>query len=809
MKSNVILMGIAILLAAGSVSAAADAPGRTSAATPATPAVSVTPASSANSASGSSTSSRPEALSLLDTLTLREVTVRANFSDVSRSALRLVTLDAAKLQEKASARTFPELMKGIPSLYATSESGSYGDAKLNIRGFGQDNISVLLNGIPISGLVTGSMYWNNWMGLADATYAIQVQKGVGASLLSDGSVGGSVNIITDTPSETLGGEAGVIGSHFGTVKAYVKISSGALPKGWSFNLMGSYVGGNGYVDATKVNSYAYMLSVSKRFSNEHSLIFTALGSPEQHEQRSSRLSSEEIEKYGLSYNKNWGMLGGKPFNMSLNNYYKPYFTLQHIWNGERISMKNSVYMAIGNGGGRWSETKGRPLSSYVGTDGQIDFYSALAANRNADGSSVNILTQYMAGHTHAGAISSLEYKLGKGFTLGAGLHAQLYHTWEGEQITDLLGGDFWYEDYAGKSLAGQAGRVSEKQVGDYVRTDNGKRIYHGTAYLSASYESKRVNANLGMSLFGASVRRWDKYNYIGDDVWSKVAGGVGGSIKGGVLFKAGKGHSVYANAGWYSRLPYSNVWFSSGNNEVTKGVKNEQNTLGELGWRWVWGSGNLELTGYAAYWKNKSLMSSKYRQYDSDDVKYMITGLDALHYGAELSIFQKAGRWLEFNAFASIGDWRWKNDVQATIYDDYSGVEIGTVNVFCDGLPVADAPQTQVGADVKFLIPFGFSIGVNWQFNDRMYADFDPTTRTNPDDRATSYRIPGYHLLGADVAWKGSWDRYSVTVFAQGNNLLNTIYIERGKDGANHDLATFRGFWGLGRNFTVGLRFGF
>ena len=171
------------------------------------------------------------------------------------------------------------------------------------------------------------------MGLADATYAIQVQKGVGASLLSDGSVGGSVNIITDTPSETLGGEAGVIGSHFGTVKAYVKISSGALPKGWSFNLMGSYVGGNGYVDATKVNSYAYMLNVSKRFSNEHSLIFTALGSPEQHEQRSSRLSSEEIEKYGLSYNKNWGMLGGKPFNMSLNNYYKPYFTLQHIWNG--------------------------------------------------------------------------------------------------------------------------------------------------------------------------------------------------------------------------------------------------------------------------------------------------------------------------------------------------------------------------------------------------------------------------------------------------------------------------------------------
>lgn len=779
-------MGIAILFAAVSQRAAADAPGRNSAKT-------------ATSGDGS----------LLDTLTLREVTVKANFSDIKSSALRLVTLDSNKLKERASARTFPELMRGITSLYATSESGSYGDAKLNIRGFGQDNISVLLNGIPISGLVTGSMYWNNWMGLADATCAIQVQKGVGASLLSDGSVGGSVNILTESPSETAGGEAGVIVSHFGTAKGYFKIDSGSLPRGWSFNLMGSYVGGNGYVDATKVNSFAYMLNLCKRFNNAHSLIFTALGSPEEHEQRNTRLSSAEVDKYGLGYNKNWGMLFGQAFNLNKNNYFKPYFTLQHIWNGERMTMKNAVYVAVGNGGGRWSETNGKPLTSYTGADGQIDFYSALAANRNPDGSSVHILTEYMAGHTHAGAVSTLEYKLGQGFSIGAGIHAQLYHTWEREQITDLLGGDFWYEDYANKSLAGQAGRVSEKKVGDYVRTENGKHIYHGTAYVSAVYDSKWVNVNLGLSLFGATVQRWDSYNYVSDDIWSKVTGGVGGSVKGGVLLKAARGHSIYANAGWYSRLPYSNVWFSSGNNEVTRDVRNERNTLGELGWRWVWGSGNMELTGYAAYWKNKSLMSGKYKQLDADEARYMVTGLDALHCGVELSVFQKVGKWLEFNAFASIGDWRWHNDVQAVIYDDYSGVEIGKVNVYCDGLPVADAPQTQIGSDVKFLIPMGFSIGVNWQFNDRMYAEFDPLGRTDPDDRQASYRIPGYHLLGADIAWKGNWSHYSVTLFAQGNNLLGTRYIERGKDGASHDLESFRGFWGLGRNFTFGLRFGF
>ena len=402
------------------------------------------------------------------------------------------------------------------------------------------------------------------------------------------------------------------------------------------------------------------------------------------------------------------------------------------------------------------------------------------------------------------------------------MNAQLYRTWEKEKIIDLLGADWWYEDYASKSLAGIAGRNCIKKVGDYVRTRNGKRIYHGTAYLTMSYESSKINADLGVSVFGSSNRRWDTYNYVGKDIDSDIAHGAGASVKGGILYRVGRGHSLYANGGWYSRLPYSNVWFSSGNNQITRGVKNEENILGELGWKYVWGSGKLDLTGYAAYWKNRSLMSGKYRQLDADEARYMVTGLDALHYGVEASLFQRAGNWLEVNAFASIGDWRWKNDVSAIIYDDYSGVEMGRVNVYCDGLPVADAPQTQIGASAKFSMPAGFSATADWQFNDRMYADFDPLSRNNPDDRQHSYRIPGYHLLGASLSWGTEWKyaktsresgsidrslrKITVNVFLRGDNLLDTTYIERGKDGAAHDLATFRGYWGFGRMFSLGIR---
>ncbi len=832
MKTNFFLVGITILAATSFMSAADVLAHETSA---------------------------PETLS--DTLALQEVTVSATFSNSKNSPLRLTTIGNAALKSRASSRTYPELMKGIPGLYATSESGSYGDAKMNIRGFRQENTAVMLNGIPISGLVSGSMFWNNWMGLSDATYAIQLQKGIGSSMLTDGSVGGTVNIITDASAEQLGGEAGIYASGFGTVKSYIKFSSGQLPKGWAFNLMASYVGGKGYVDATDVSSFAYMLNVSKRFGADHTLLFTALGSPENHDQRSSRLSWDEVREHGLKYNKNWGWRDGEAFNLSSNTYFKPYFTLQHIWKGDsRLSMKNSLYLAIGNGGGRWSETKGAPLTSHM-KDSQIDWDAIVAANMPASGSGAslaalsaaagragsedssqpsgvaaqNILSQYMAGHTQVGAISSAEYRLTPSWTLGAGLHYQYYTTWEREQITDLLGADYWFEDYEHKSLAGLAGRDPIKHVGDFVRTDNGKVTHHGTGYLSASYSSEKLNANVGASVFGSANRRVDHYNYTGDDAYSDWAQGVGASVKAGILYKPGRGHSIYANGGWYSRLPYASVFFSSGNNEITKGVKNERNILGEAGWRYVWDRGGLELTAYAAYWKNKSMMSNPYKQEDAYDTRYMVTGLDAFHYGVEAEVFHRLTDWLKLSAFASVGDWRWKNDVQAIIYDDYTRLEIGRVNVYSDGLPVGDAPQTQIGAVMDVDIPTGFHLSVDWQFNDRMYADFDPVSRTDPSDRAPSYRIPSYHLLGATLSWSRQTSlptaggcrlgrnssvhangadspctrNLGLTLFVTGNNLLDTVFIERGKDGASHDLETFRGFWGFGRTFSFGMRLSF
>lgn len=767
---------------------------------------------------------------------LKEVTISAGVKNIRHSPLRLKNIDEAQIQSIAPGRTYPELLKDIPGVFATSETGSYGDAKINIRGFKQENISVLLNGIPISGLTSGSMFWNNWLGLTDATATIQIQKGIGGSMLSDNSLGGTINILTKSPSSQPALHFGYSYTDAGTSKGYLSYNSGELKRGWAISLIGSYTWGGGWVERTRVNSWAYMLSVSKKINQKHSLLFTALGSPEEHEQRSTRLSYKDLEQYGRGYNANWGMYtlpdgSQQARTLNKNNYFKPYFTLNHFYkahvgrNGNReLTLNNAAYLAIGNGGGYWSESKGKRIIDYQ-KEGHIDWDAVVADNRGTntpggtiapgtpggtpDGSAKNILSDYLAGHTQFGVKSTLNLELAHQLQLETGLHYQHYRTWEKEQITNLLGGDYWYEDYEKNSLAGAAGRNPVKHAGDYIRTHNGKILNYGTLYGMLTYSPGKFILKLGSSLNTSFHQRWDQYNYTGDAIYSQTANGTGAAVKAGALYKLSNAHTLYLNAAFYSRVPYSSVYFASGNNQLSEGVKNEKNMLGELGYRFLHNKGGAEVTFYAAYWKNKSMMSNPYKPLEEDAYKFMITGLDAFHYGLEMDAWHNFTRWLKLSGYLSVGSWRWKNNVHANIYDPYNGQVLQQINVYSNGLPVGDAPQTQLGANLEVRPIKGLTLRADWQYNARYWADFEPVTRTNPDDLTAPYRIPNYHLLNLGLNWEPVlWKKVRTGLFFNLNNLLDTYYIERGKDGKDHTAATFTGYWGQGRNFNFGIRIG-
>ncbi|MDR0547191.1 MAG: TonB-dependent receptor plug domain-containing protein [Dysgonamonadaceae bacterium] len=723
---------------------------------------------------------------------LNEIVVTAAQID-DRAPVTLQTIQSKEISDFLSTKTYPEVLRNIGGVYATSESGSYGDAKINIRGFKQENFTVMLNGVPLSGFRSGSMFWNNWLGLTDATYRIQLQKGVGGSMLAANSMGGTINILTKPAEQAANRSLAYSITGYGLNNLRLSLHSGEMKNGWAMSFIGSRTWGEGYVDATQVDSWGYFLNLRKRIDAQHSLLFTLLGSPEKHGQRSQKLSSGEVEKYGLKYNKNWGYHNGQINNVSANFYHKPYLAATHFFSlSDKALLSNTLYFSIGNGGGKWTENAGgTAITKTLNASGQIDWDAVVSANQANNGQALNIQSDYLAGHTWAGLKSSFDYTMNENLKWSSGLHYQYFYSWQNERITDLLGGDYYLE------------KNVQKTTGDYIRLNNGDRDNHLSLYTQADYTLGRIQAFAGALLTATVYQHWDKYNYT-DNYFSDRVLAWGGNLKAGISYAIAQNQSLFLNGGFYSRAPYSNVYFAANNNNITKDVHNELNYIAEIGYKLSTGKSKLTFNAYYNYWKNKSLMSDPYKQ--EDFRPYLITGLNAQHFGIESYYEQKVNHWLSLTAFASIGHWQWKNDVNATIYNSSDNQVAETIQIYTDGLMVGDAPQTQLGATADVKLFDCLSVRLEGRYNERMYADFKPEKRKNPNDRTQSYRIPSSFITDLHVQYPLKIQNIATDLFLTCNNLLNTQYIERGDDGATHDLASFRGYWGVGRTLQIGLR---
>ena len=749
---------------------------------------------------------------------LGEVTVFSSVAVDRRSPLTVSTIQAKTIETRLGDEPLPEVLKMVPGVYATRTGGGSGDAAVNIRGFKQDNITLLLNGIPISSVENGLVYWNNWMGLAEATARIQVQRGLGASPAAMNSVGGSINIITRTTEAEKGGSLGYSVTSYGNNKINFNYNTGKLNNGMAVTFMGSYLWGPGYVDATYVNAWGYFLSISKEFNKKHKLVFIGLGNPETHGQRNFMLTQEDIDSRGLQFNKDWGSYNGEINNSSENFYHKPHLSINHYWEiDERSLLATAAYFSYGHGGGKWSDNFMTTSSiwDYRNASDQIDWDAiyennathtdtfTLATGEQVTGYSKNIQTDFLASHVWTGVMSTFDHEFSDKLKLTSGIHYRYFRSTLQQKVRDLLGGDYYIDDYAW-SLAGVAGRDQIKNTGDIVKVDNGALIHYINIFAQLDYTSGPWHVFGAGSVSHNWYKRVDYYNYV-EDPWSEDVSLAGFDIKGGVNYNINEYHHVYANAGYFSRVPYYKYVFGKFTNDVSEDLSNEKISSAEAGYGMSYNNTRVRFNAYYTYWKDKSFLANEYNQF-LDPV--LIRGLDAEHIGIELELKQRLNKNISLTGLLSIGDWKWKNDVKAGVYDNNNVLQ-DTITVYADGLIVGDAPQTQVGLSANYHFLKHFTLGLNWVYYDRLYADFNPVDRTSSDDREQSYRIPSYHLLDAhfiiDFKMFGQMGTFNISVL----NLLNETHIMRGLDGTDHQLSSFTGFWGFGRTMNVGLKLRF
>lgn len=753
---------------------------------------------------------------------LDEISINAGLSITEELPVSVSNINAKTIEHTIGDQPLPMVLQNTSGVFSVRVGGGSGDSRISIRGFHQENVSLLLNGIPINGEENGLVYWNNWLGLSNAAAEIQIQKGAGLANASIYAIGGSVNIITKNSKKEKSGSIGFNSSSYGNIVANIVINSGQLKNGWNTSLMLSLSSGPGYVDATYVRSMSYFFTANKKLSKRHNLNINLLGAPEKHGQRTLKLSNEEVNLKGLKFNKDWGGYNGEIKNASENFYHKPFFTIVDDFKiNDKNLLSTSVYITAGYGGGLWSESFNYAPSIFSHRDysGQIDWdgiYENNATNEESytlengevvAGYSINVQTKFLASHVQAGIMSNYEYTINDNFKFLAGIHYGYFNSHVREKVDDLMGGNFFIEDYSW-SLAGVANRNQIKTVGDIIKVNNSSIINYANAWGQLVYNTSRINAFVSASFNNNWYKRIDRYNYI-TNTESEVVVKPGFDLRGGFLYNLNENNGIYINGSIISKAPYFKYVFGNYTNVVVKDLNNETAKSIELGYKLNLRNIHVNLTGYLTERNNVSMLSNEYIQLEnSDQTRAMIVGLNSLNKGIELDFNLDISRNIKVGGWASVGSFKWQNNVSAKLFND-NNVVVDTVNVYAKNLFIGGTAQNQAGIFIDLVILKTLLLKVEYQHFDGVYADFDPTSRNNPNDIQQPYQFPTYGVFNSYIGVPFNINKLYGRLQINAYNILNSKYIVMGEDGVNHDLETFRGFWSFGRNMSFGLTLNF
>lgn len=653
---------------------------------------------------------------------LNDVVVTQSIGKTRETPVAMSTINAEQIEFKLGNQELLEVLKTTPGVYTRNEGGGFGDAKTRMRGFDSPNVAMLINGIPVNDMEWGGVYMSNWANLSDVASSIQTQRGLGATMISTPSIGGTINIVTRTIDVERGGSVWYGMGNDGLNNIGLKFSTGLMKNGWAITLLGSRKWADGYVQGTAYESYSYFLNITKRINEKHQIGLTAFGAPQWHDQRNYKngLTIEgwqSVKDYmdGKSpyrYNPTFGYrANGEKYNSSHNEYHKPQIALNHIWQiNPSSSLSTSVYASITSGGGRsgYGRTVTNPdgstksySSSWYGAsngvlnnefrtpEGWVDYGAIERMNAASTTGSNMAMTMSNNSHQTYGLISSykkaIDFKNGDKLNIIAGLDLRYYMAKHNNKITDLFGGEYYMDDYNRSKVypsmrktynsSNTAWVYEHLHVGDKVgRNYNGYTAQEG---VFAQGEYTMLDGKLNLVLAGSFNNNtyWRRELFYADDARSATKNFVAGSVKGGANYNIDRHNNVFVNAGYISRAPYfsGGVFLSSQRSNLTNpDSKNEKVASVEVGYGFHSSKLAIEFNAYYTKWMDKTMAKGQNipdPKYGSNAYVFNMQGVGARHMGVELTAKYKPAKWVDLDLMFSMGDWEWDSNATGYFYN--------------------------------------------------------------------------------------------------------------------------------------------
>jgi hypothetical protein len=554
----------------------------------------------------------------------------------------------------------------------------------------------------------------------------------------------------------------------------------------------------------------------------------------------SKFNSDYGFRNGQIYN------GAYAYNV----YHKPQLSLNHTINFDsKTSLSTAIYASIAKGGGRrisgdsatvltFGYPNGEPNpNTRLTPDGHIDFDYMLDMNQSSLTGAYAVMSMSTNAHDWYGFLSTFNKEIDN-LSITAGLDGRYYRGYHYMEVDDLLGAEYFLDRV---NVNRDPGTTLYK--GDKFSYYNLTDVYWAGLFLQAEYSLDNFSAFVSAALSNTSYRRTDYFRYYDDNikqevedvknlddrtadstyvqVWNdlveaeKLRLGVdelnedqerqlylaneasfdidhiyqktdfvnflGYSVKGGVNYNIDKANNVFLNTGYFTRAPFANAVFMNNTNQINEDAKPQRVFSVELGYGFRSDNIKADLTLYRTSWMDKTLTRSIGNETAN------ITGLDAIHQGVEAEFRYSPSKKFDVKAMISIGDWRWKDDVQAALFNENQEF-VDSLFIFAKDIHVSDAAQTTAAIGINYEILPKFKIGIDYNYFDRLYALFDIEGRTKPElSGIDAWELPDYHLFDLSLKYDFKLAGLNASVYGNVNNLLNTEYIADASDNTLYD----------------------
>ncbi len=272
----------------------------------------------------------------------QDVIVTATRAEAGQTPVAFTNITNDDIADKYFAQDIPMLLADTPNLFAYSDAGNgIGYSYLKIRGFGQNRVAVMLNGVPLNDAESGEVFWIDLPDFAESVEDIQIQRGVGNSLYGAAALGGSINLITSDYSvkPELKFKSGY--GSYNTKKILLSGNSGLIKDSYVFYGRYSQIETDGYRDKSWSKMYGYFLGFA-RYGENSTMKVNIYGGPEE-----SHLAYKGITEAQLETDRIYNELQYKD---EIDHFNQPHYEIINDFKlDEKMSLSSTLYYFEGNG----------------------------------------------------------------------------------------------------------------------------------------------------------------------------------------------------------------------------------------------------------------------------------------------------------------------------------------------------------------------------------------------------------------------------------------------------------------------------